>query len=93
MTLRKVQSQINERLREIERDLEPLVHNATKEFKKVTPKRTGNAKRQTTKKGNSIDANYPYANRLNEGYSRQAPNGMTDPTIDYIREFVRKTLR
>lgn len=93
MTLRKVKSQINERLREIERDLEPLVRNATKEFKKVTPKRTGNAKRQTTQKGNSIDANYPYANRLNEGYSRQAPNGMTDPTIDYIRGFVRKILR
>jgi len=93
MRVRKVRNEIAPRLREIERDLEPLVRNATKEFKKVTPKRTGNAKRQTTQKGNSIDANYPYANRLNEGYSRQAPNGMTDPTIDYIRGFVRKILR
>ena len=93
MTLRKVQSQIDKRLREIERELKPLVHNATREFVRVTPKRTGNARKSTKQRGNSIDAHYEYATSLNEGYSRQAPDGMTKPTIEFIRSEVRKIMR
>lgn len=52
----------------------------------------GNARRKTTLKNNTIDANYPYAKRLDEGYSSQAPDGMTEPTLNSIREYVYKTL-
>jgi len=62
---------------------------------KYKPKnyRPGNARRNTTLKGNTIDANYPYAVRLDkERWSSQAPNGMTEPTLEAIREYVYKTL-
>jgi len=61
---------------------------------KYKPKnyRPGNAKRKTVLKGNEIDANYPYAKRLNEGYSSQAPKGMTEPTLEAVRKYVYNTL-
>ena len=31
-----------------------------------------------------------YAQRLEEGYSSQAPKGMTEPTIEDIRDYVYK---
>jgi len=93
MRVRQTRSEINPRLRQIERDLRPLVDLAGRHFVSVTPKRSGNARRSTDVRGNSIEANYNYANRLNEGYSKQAPTGMTDPTIDFIRRTVRKILR
>lgn len=52
--------------------------------------RPGNARRSTVLKSNTIEANYPYAQRLEEGWSSQAPNGMTEPTIEDIREYVFK---
>lgn len=93
MRVRQTRSEINPRLRQIQRDLEPLVRLAGKHFTSVTPKRSGNARRSTDVKSDSIEANYNYANRLNEGYSTQAPTGMTDPTIEFIRKTVRKILR
>lgn len=61
---------------------------------KYKPKnyRPGNARRNTMLKGNTIEANYPYAKRLEEGYSSQAPDGMTEPTLESVREYVYKTL-
>lgn len=61
---------------------------AYKAFVKNTPIRSGNARRKTKKIGNTIDADYPYAQRLEEGYSEQAPNGMTEPTIEEVRTYV-----
>lgn len=51
-------------------------------FKSITPKASGNARSKTSTKQNVIRAEYAYAARLDEGYSRQAPQGMSDPTID-----------
>lgn len=75
------------------RRLRPLPKEAHGHFVSITPIRTGNA-RQSTEfiKGNTIDAAYNYANRLNEGYSRQARNGMTKPTIGFLRRRVRQIL-
>ena len=53
-------------------------------FEKETPIRTGNARRNTQLKGNEIQANYAYAQSLDDGYSRQAPQGMSNPTERYI---------
>jgi hypothetical protein len=39
--------------------------------------------------GNEIRANYNYAGALDEGKSRQAPNGMSEPTIEQMeKEFI-----
>jgi len=65
---------------------------AHKAFVRNTPIRSGNARRNTNKSTNTIDANYPYAQRLEQGYSKQAPRGMTEPTIEEVREYVFRTL-
>lgn len=74
---------------------------AYKFFHDVTPIRSGNAKRSTTLKGNTIDANYPYATVLDKGRhmtnrgmrgSTQAPKGMSKPTYQHIRDYVYRTL-
>jgi len=81
---------IGPRTRQISRFLETLPRNMHQEFVRVTPIRTGNAKRSTDLKQNEIQGNYDYANRLNNGWSRQAEQGMTDPTIEYVRAEIRK---
>lgn len=55
-------------------------------FVDSTPIRTGNARRSTRLRGNTIDANYAYAERLDEGYSRQAPAGMSGPTEKFLQK-------
>lgn len=61
---------------------------------KYKPKnyKPGHARRKTVLKGNEVQANYPYAQRLEEGYSSQAPNGMTEPTLKEIRDYVYNKL-
>lgn len=84
---------INAAIRRIERELPGIASDAHKEFVKKTPVDSGNARRRTAfRNGNTIDARYNYANRLNQGWSRQADNGMTDPTVEFIRSRVRSIL-
>lgn len=74
-----------------------LSREAFKKFKDVTPEKTGNAKRKTRLEGNTINADYAYAGVLDKGRhmtrrgmrgSEQAPKGMTEPTIEHIRDYV-----
>ena len=68
------------------RDMPELVMKDTERyFVRITPKDKGNAQRNTklTSK-TTILANYAYAGRLDEGWSKQAPNGMTGPAEDYL---------
>jgi len=71
------------------------VHNDAYFFlKRKTPKRSGNARNKTRKEsGLRIGSRYPYAEKLDEGWSRQAPNGFTDPTIDEMVKIVDKEIR
>lgn len=66
-------------------------------FKDMTPINTGYARSQTTKSNNEITANYPYAKVLDKGRhmtsrgmrgSPQAPNGMSKPTLEAVREYI-----
>ncbi len=78
------------------RNLTPQVLDDTyKFFVKTTPIRSGNARRNTTldKQNKVIEADYPYAGRLNTGWSKQAPDGMVEPTIEYMRRSVSKNLK
>jgi hypothetical protein len=63
-----------------------LIDEAGVYFRDITPVRTGNARNNTYQGGNVIRADYPYAGRLDDGYSRQAPNGMVEPTIAFIEK-------
>jgi hypothetical protein len=62
-------------------------------FVSVTPKDTGNARRQTRLSGNTIEANYSYAGALDKGWSKQAPQGMTKPTERFIKNRLDKIMR
>ena len=55
-------------------------------FRAHTPVRTGNARRNTILAKDTIIGAYPYAQRLDDGYSRQAPDGMTKPTEAYFKQ-------
>ena len=85
---------IRQRLLDIKRVLssDALAKAAHTEFVKNTPLRTGNARRNTNLQGSTIDANYNYAGKLDSGFSKKAPRGMTKPTMDFIRNYVKQQL-
>ena len=62
-------------------------------FKAHTPIRTGNARSHTFIKKDVITAAYPYAQRLDNGYSRQAPDGMSKPTEAFVKRTVDKIMK
>lgn len=78
--------------RRIQRQLNKLPDEAYDVFYKETPIRTGNARSKTRLRGDTIDANYPYAQRLDDGYSRQSPRGMILPTMQYLRKRLRQII-
>jgi len=91
MTVKK--DKITPSLEEIEKGLLAIPKKALKFFKKTTPIDTGYARRRTRLQGNTIKAGYKYASYLDKGHSKQAPNGMSKPTLDYLNDLVRKIMR
>jgi len=85
-------SNISKKLNKVIKTLDDdqLAKVGYKKFVSVTPIDNGNARRNTKLQGNEIVADYPYATRLEDGYSNQAPKGMSEPTIEFMREYVYK---
>ena len=90
VTLRKASNNIDKRVAKLQKEFGNIVGEAHKKFVEVTPIDTGNARSKTDLRGNEIQANYDYSVRLQNGYSRQAPNGMRDETIDHVRNIIKK---
>ena len=88
-----IKDNITKSLKNIQKNLSVLPKEAYKEFVSDTPIRSGNARRKTRLQGKTINANYPYAKRLDEGYSQQAPEGMSKPTEQFIKKRVKQILR
>ena len=63
-------------------------------FKSITPIDQGNAQNRTRTNAKAknpvIKAKYGYAARLDEGWSKQAPKGMSKPTEDKLDQLVDK---
>lgn len=79
------------RLQQIEKNTSPteLARVAFPVFKDFTPKRSGNAQNKTRLKGDTIHADYAYAKRLDEGYSKQNNGvGMSEPTLKAIQKYL-----
>ena len=74
-----------------------VMADALPKFKKNTPINTGNARKNTrlsqSKKNYVIQAKYPYAGRLDEGWSKQSPKGMTAPTERDIDDLVAQYIK
>lgn len=86
MALNFDMSEVSKMFDQAEAVAKTLPKEAYDYFVDTTPIRTGNARRSTRLRGNVIDANYAYAERLDEGYSRQAPKGMTGPTEKFLQK-------
>ena len=73
--------------------IDKLPREAYQEFVKDTPIRSGNARRKTKLSGNKIIAGYNYAQKLDEGFSKQAPDGMTKPTEEFIKKRMTQIIK
>ena len=94
MTVKKVHDRITPSINRINSRLEMVPKAALDFFKKKTPKRSGTARRRTKLVNNkTINADYPYAKRLDQGYSKKAPRGMSKPTGKFIQALVKIILK
>ncbi len=98
----KVKLKINQKdLRDLQKDINKAIDTATEDtyefYKKITPIRGGNARNKTKYKQSAkqavINANYPYAKRLDEGYSKQAPRGMSKPSLKQLERELSNEFR
>ena len=85
---------ISKRVAEVEKVLneKTLAKEAYRVFRENTPVDTGNAYRKTVLKDTTIEARYPYAKRLDSGYSPKKPEGMSKPTLDFISKWIKQKL-
>ena len=59
-----------------------------------TPYASGNARRNTNLQGNTVVANYPYAQRLEDNWSSQTQGeGIIAPTEKMIQDEVNRRLK
>jgi len=86
MTIYFDMNAVNKMFNQAEAVANTLPKEAYDVFRDNTPVRSGNAYRRTTLRGNTISANYPYAEKLDEGYSQLKPNGMTVPTEKFLQK-------
>lgn len=75
-----------------QKELELVPRQAYTFFRAHTPIRTGNARKKTILVQDTIQGNYPYAQRLDQGWSNQAPDGMTKPTEAYFKRRIDQIL-
>lgn len=80
-------------MNDVDKGVERAWLDTGKYYKRITPKDTGNAQRNTTRTKKKITSNYAYAGRLDEGWSKQAPEGMSNPALDKFDEFIANRLR
>lgn len=93
MTVKQVSNTMTKSLQRMQRDLEQLPGKAYDYWVSITPIRSGRARRSTRLRDNTIQAQYPYATPLDAGSSRQAPQGMSKPTDQFIRRELTRIMR
>lgn len=79
-------TKFNKLMTKLKKNVEDLSKGAYEVFVENTPENTGNAKRKTRLAGDKIIADYDYSQKLDEGYSRKKPQGMTEPTEKWIEQ-------
>ena len=93
---------VSQMLSKMKKELKDVPKEAYQFFVKQTPVRSGNARRNTKLKGNTIQANYQYAEVLDKGRhmtnrgmrgSEQAPEGMSKPTTEFIKQTIDKIIK
>ena len=86
--------QFNKQMSKALHALDDLPEFAETTMKAKTPIRKGNARRNTNLQGNTVTANYPYAQRLEDNYSPQTNGkGIIAPTEQAIQREVDRRLK
>lgn len=93
ITITRTGDAITPSLARIQRDLARAPEGAFETWRAATPVRTGNARRRTRLQGDVIRADYDYAVPLDRGSSRKAPQGMSRPTLKWLRDFLNRIMR
>lgn len=88
-----VKNTMSQSLKKLEQVLEKLPEKALDIWIQNTPKKSGNARRKTKLKGKTIHADYAYAVPLNQGSSKQAPNGISEPTAEALNKHLNSRMR
>jgi hypothetical protein len=88
----KVKADTKAWIASIQQQLKDLPNETYRHFVDITPIRSGNARSRTMKSGNTIRADYVYASRLDTGYSKQAPDGMTKPTEKFMQQRIKQII-
>lgn len=70
--------------------IETIMKDVKDVAKQNTPVDTGRAQRGWRSKGNDVLNNVEYITYLEDGHSKQAPNGIASPTIKEINRRYRK---
>jgi hypothetical protein len=87
-------TQFNRQMSKALNALDDLPEFAQKEMRANTPRRSGNARRNTNLQGNTVTANYAYAQRLEDNYSPQTEGrGIIAPTEQAIQQEVNRRLK
>jgi hypothetical protein len=87
-------TQFNRQMNKALNALDDLPEFAQSAMKSNTPIRSGNARRNTNLRGNTVIANYPYALRLEDNWSPQTRGqGIIAPTEQDIQREVDRRLK
>ena len=93
MTVTKNKDLVTSSLQRIQKQIQALPQQAFEVWVANTPVRSGNARRKTRLQGNEIQANYNYAVPLDQGSSKQSPDGMSQPTEKFLERQLKKIIR
>jgi hypothetical protein len=87
-------TQFNRQMSKASTALDDLPEFAEKSMKANTPIRSGNARRNTNLRGNTVTAEYAYAQRLEDNWSPQTRGrGIIAPTEQAIQKEVDRRLK
>lgn len=89
-----VRDEITPMTKKIKQELSKLPRRSLDKFRSLTPIDTGNARNKTKLQSQTtIVGDYPYSQRLDEGWSKQAKEGMTKPFEKWFQEETDKLFR
>ena len=93
ITVKITKDTITKSLTNTTKELAKIPPKAFTFFKAHTPIRTGNARAKTYLQNETIVNAYSYASSLDRGASRQAPDGMSKPTLAFIKKLADAILK
>lgn len=88
----KVNDLMSGQLKKIQDELKKVPQEGLKEFKALTPIDSGNARKNTYLQKDTIKADYPYAQRLDQGWSKQARQGITKPWSKWLERKIKQIM-